>query len=247
LKINKMADKSKKIGIVGWSIGENSFGVTKSYMEYFSKFGQVEILTPQKGIRTDLSLIVLPGGADTPSWKYGQTPGYFNSNPDIFKEYFIETNLDQYISQGTPIFGICLGLQALAVKFGSKLTQNMYHPYSNSREELVHKVLVPAKDGDGNLLYYESTDTLQTKKSTKEHKVNSMHHQAVRWNDLGSDLEILLIDEDGEYVEALKHKTLPIACVQFHPEETYDFFANKTILNLLNDSKIQTSNKQISF
>lgn len=242
-----MNNKNKKIGICGWSTGENSFGVTKPYMEYFSKFGQVEILTPQKGIRTDLDLVVLPGGADTPSWRYGQTPGYFNSNPDIYKEYFIETNLDQYISNGTPIFGICLGLQALAVKFGSKLTQNMYHPYSEPREELVHKILIPAKDSEGNLLYYESTDTLQTKKSTKEEKVNSMHHQAVRWNEIGTDLEILYVDEDGEFVEALKHKTLPICAVQWHPEHLYNAVSNKMILNLLNDSKIQTSNKQISF
>lgn len=99
----------KRIAVVGWSTGENSFGVTKPYLEYFSQFGEVEILTPKKGITEGLDLVVLPGGMDVSSSKYGQVPGFMNSNPDVFKEYFYEQNLSQYIDAGIPIFGICLG------------------------------------------------------------------------------------------------------------------------------------------
>jgi len=226
--------KNKKIGIVGWSTGDNSFGVTKPYLEYFSKFGIVEVLTPQEGIRKDINLVVLPGGADTPSWKYGQSPGFYNSNPDVHKEYFVETNLPQYIKAGVPVFGICLGLQQIATMYGSVLTQHMYHPQSSPREELTHHVHIPTRDRDGSLMEYESDHTLMIESGKKDKfEVNSLHHQAVRWNNLGPDLDILLVDEDGKYVEALKHKTLPIYAVQYHPEHIFDQFSIKLIKSLL--------------
>jgi putative glutamine amidotransferase len=233
-------DKTKHIGIVGWSTGENSFGVTKSYLEYFSKFGIVEILTPQEGIREGLDLVVLPGGKDTPSYRYGMAPSFMNSESDAYKEYFFEVNLQQYIDAQVPIFGICLGMQQIAVKYGSVITQHMYHPYSSPRGELTHKISQPVRDDAGNLLYYPELDTLKLKEVAKnrEVKVNSLHHQAVRWNNVGSDLEILYVDEDGEYVEALKHKRLNVVGVQWHPEEINDKFSNKTIINLLNGIKI---------
>ena len=64
----------KKIGIVGWSTGESSFGVTKPYLQYLSSFGQVEILTPSKYIREDLDLIVLPGGVLLPEVNSSNSP-----------------------------------------------------------------------------------------------------------------------------------------------------------------------------
>jgi gamma-glutamyl-gamma-aminobutyrate hydrolase PuuD len=116
----------------------------------------------------------------------------------------------------------------------------MYHPYSSPRGELTHKIYQPVKDNDGNLLYYPELNSLKLREVAKnrEIKVNSLHHQAVRWNNVGSDLEILYVDEDGEYVEALKHKRLNVVGVQWHPEEIYDKFSNKIITNLLNGIKI---------
>lgn len=233
MNLKKHFNPNIKIGITGWSTGENSFGVTKPYLDFFSNFGVVEILTPQKGIRNDLNLVVLPGGADTYAKKYDLSPGFFNSNPDVVKEYFVDTNLDLYINNGTPVLGICLGLQQIAVKFGSKLTQHMYHPYSSPRSELVHKVLPPFTDENDQ--YHITTDNclVVVQRGKKDLEVNSLHHQAVRWDDLGQDLEILLLDEDGEYVEALKHITLPIYGLQWHPEEIHDNYSINLIKKLL--------------
>jgi len=104
----------KLIGIPGWSLGENSFGVQKAYLEYLSNFGQVEILTPNSNIRTDLDLVVLPGGADTMSYNYNQVPSFQNSMADPYKDYFAKVNLPQYINANIPIFGICLGIDLCA-------------------------------------------------------------------------------------------------------------------------------------
>lgn len=81
----------KQIGIVGWSVGENSFGAGKAYLEFFSNFGEVHILGPSESVLEWPDLIVLPGGLDTPSSRYKQKPSFFNSNSDLFKEYFLFT------------------------------------------------------------------------------------------------------------------------------------------------------------
>ena len=49
----------KKIGIVGWKTGDNSFGVTVPYIDWLSNFGTVHILSPQKGSVVDLYLLVI--------------------------------------------------------------------------------------------------------------------------------------------------------------------------------------------
>ncbi len=219
---------SKKIIIPGWSTGDSSWGVTKPYLDFFSTFGQVDIITPRKGI-VEADLLVLPGGMDLNPNKYGEVPGFYTGNIDVYKNYFYEQNLQQYVEAGIPIFGICLGFQSICSYFGSKLTQHMYHPYSSSRSELVHKVFP--------VVGKEPTDGYLTKrgKNDEHFKVNSLHHQAVSQFDLSNDLKPLYIDEDGYYVEVVKHKTLPIAGVQFHPEELgYQEETFELIYSLLN-------------
>jgi putative glutamine amidotransferase len=229
----------KKIGIVGWSTGESSFGVTKPYLQYLSSFGQVEILTPSKYIREDLDLIVLPGGQDVSSSVYGEVPGFMNSNPDLYKEYFFLNNLEQYIEAGKSIFGICLGMQQLAVYFGSGLTQHLpalgiHGYYSDPREELVHSVHVHLPEDDVKFTQ----------------KVNSMHHQGVLLQDLSKSLTPLAIQkaknvETGmSVVEALMHKDFPIAGVQWHPEHIYDKLTNLLITKLLKNEYNNSENRQ---
>ena len=227
----------KKILIVGWKTGENSFGVTAPYLEYFSQFGQVEIATPQEGIREDIDLLILPGGKDLSSSIYGQVPGFMNSDPDLFKEYFFKQNLPQYIEAKTPIFAICLGMQMTNVYFGGSLTQHlMYHGFysSRSRDELVHEVYPVTNFKDGKWIF--------SKQKNDIFKVNSMHHQGVYLDQLADDLSPLLfsegVNERGQYlVEAFKHNTLPIAAIQYHAEEIYCDFATNMINELLNVNK----------
>jgi putative glutamine amidotransferase len=214
------------IGIVGWNVGENSFGAGKAYMEMFSRFGDVMILPPSTKT-FDLDLLVLPGGKDVLSDAYGQIPSFFNSDPDVMKEYFFRNNLQHYVQNGTPIFGICLGMQMLNVFFGGELTQTCWHPYSEkSRSELVHKCdfakeFLPIK---------------RALEITKDFEVNSLHHQGVRVEELGKDLKMILA-HDG-IVEAFTHKELKITAVQWHPEEILDPVSDYLITSLFeNDSE----------
>lgn len=214
---------NKKIGIVGSSMGENSFGVQKTYLEMISKFGDPVIIMPNDGL-IDCDLLILPGGADVNPSVYGETPSFYTSNSDVFKQAFYDNKLKLYIENRTPIFGICLGLQMIATFFGSKLTQHLGgHPQSSSsRSEEAHKVHLI--DNQGRVL--------ADKKNT--FGVNSLHHQGLLLENMSDNLIPTLVSEGNQgIIEGLRHKSLPIAGVQFHPEENLNQFSINCILDLL--------------
>lgn len=214
-----------KIGIVGWKQGEQSFGVSKSYLHLLNFYGNVRILTPRSDIDEDLDLVVMPGGKDTLPSSYGQVPGYFNSDPDQFKEHFAKVNLPQYIDAKIPIFGVCLGFQMLITHFGGTLTQNINmeaHGYSNEnskegRGEIVNKLEFTPKY---SLL---ETKIMKTYGDKGKIKCCSLHHQGAMMPDkdnqgnLPDCLEPIAYTTDG-VIEAIIHEELPIAGVQFHPK-----------------------------
>lgn len=209
----------KKIGIVGWNTGENSFGTTRPYLNLLSHFGEVVILTPMEGIVEGLDLLVLPGGADVDTNRYKSIPGYYNTAPNQFLEYFDQTNLPKYIAAKTPIFGICRGLQTLGVFFGCTLNQNIPHPYSSeSRDELVHSVIDVVK--------------------REQFKTNSLHHQNIKYLNEKELFASLVTVEKKQGVkpeiEGIRHKELKISAVQHHPEEIFDSYSINEIKTLLN-------------
>ena len=221
IKINKM----KKIGVVGWNTGENSFGASKAYLNWLSLFGDVQILTPKKGIVEDLDLLVLPGGPDLLPSAYNEVPGFFTGNPDIMKQFFYDNNLDQYIAAGTPIFGICLGFQQLCSKFGAKLVQDFPYPYSSkARWEKVEVM-------EFNLTNSTAGDFLENIpfKTRNKYEINSIHHQGC--NVIPEPVEVLGTSGYGNIEAARFAKN--IFGVQYHPEETYDAFATNIINYLL--------------
>lgn len=219
---------SKKIiGIPGWKTGENSFGCGVMHLDYIAQFGTPRILFPEEGL-VDVDLLYLPGGPDLSPFTYGQYPGFFTSNADVFKQFFFEARLQAYIDNKTPIFGVCLGFQMLCAKFGSQLAQDLgIHPESKSRGEKAHEVY--------------------NVKSHGKFDVNSHHHQGIYLKNLGSELEPLAIFADTKkefvdnysynLVESMRHKTLPIGGVQWHPEEYYTSFADALFEELLSKSK----------
>jgi len=221
--------RSKNIGIVGWSTGDNSFGVSKAYLTYFRQYGNVHIMTPQHPDDIwKLDLIVLPGGADVNPARYNEIPGFTTGMANPFLEWFDEKILPKYIEKGVPLFGICRGFQSLYVHFGVPLEQEIlgWHPYSSKgRNDEVHELFLPTQFGENSGKFIGKA----------QQKVNSLHHQAVLWNDASKKCAFkpTLIAEDKWVVEAAEHESLPIAAVQWHPEEIYDDYSNQTIKKLL--------------
>ena len=213
----------KTISIVGWNISDNSFGVTKPYLEYFSQFGQVEILTPRKDIvKTDL--LVLPGGPDMNPANYNQVPSFYTGNQDVMKEYFFRNNLPQYIDANTRIFAVCLGFQQLNSFFGGQITQHYPFPYSKERDDAIESIE-----------FTEAANKVYGAKGVT--KVNSLHHQGVFEDQLAKLLIPLAISTKEKNVEAFAHGTRRIAAVQWHPEHTKDNFSKMLIESLLDEEE----------
>lgn len=212
----------KKIGIVGWKTGENSFGVTIPYIDWLSNFGIVHVLSPQKGIVEDLDLLVLPGGADIAPQSFGEVPGFHTSNTDVMKQYFFDNNLDQYLTNNTPIFGICLGFQQLCVKFGGKLDQHYPFNYSSKGRH----------DRVDTLAFEQSMFDIVVKSSIPtKYEVNSLHHQGCF--SLPNPFNVLAREKVDGNIEIARFAE-NVYGVQYHPEEINDGISEVIIRQLLN-------------
>lgn len=227
---------TKKIGLVFWKVGDNSFGSTIPYIRFAERFGEVIPLMPSHTVREDLDLLIIPGGADVNPANYEEVPHYFTGKPDLYKEHFDRVYLQQYIDAGVPIFGICRAHQSIATHFGGKLVQHMYHETTNTANaptDLVHRMT------------FTNEFTTKTNFTLKRNLlINSRHHQVVDERGLPEELVVIgrHMNKQSNYsdnsIEMIAHRNLPIVTLQSHAEDTYDDdttpFIHKTIMHLIN-------------
>lgn len=97
-----------------------------------------------------------------------------------------------------PVLGICLGMQAVAVAFGGRLVR---------LEHLVH--------GSASAVLHDSRGCLA--RMPQAFAAGRYHSLAVDPTTLPDVLQVTARTEDG-VVMAIRHRSLPIEGVQFHPE-----------------------------
>lgn len=146
-------------------------------------------------------MLLLPGGADIHPKHYSR-PIAGATEIDEERDRFELEVFKRFYDSGRPILGICRGEQLINVALGGTLRQHI--------------------DGHGRLP--DETDSTHTVLTDDEwlkrlyggrFTVNSAHHQAVE--ELGEGLSVIARAEDGT-VEAVRHASLPILGVQWHPE-----------------------------
>jgi len=220
----------KLIGIVGWSTGDSSFGVSKPYLHHLKQYGEVIILTPN-AVVPNLDLLVLPGGKDVVGGGKGDF-SYYNSDGERFLEHFDRFTLQKYIEMGTPVWGTCRGFQTLCAHFGLPIVQELYgHGRSkDDNDDSVNKIMFGENYQDWAHANF---------KTPKNMKIGSWHHQGVTTDaieDENSPLELIgyTADEGNRFTaEFMKHKTLPIAGAQGHVERDWNPIATLLIESLL--------------
>lgn len=117
-----------------------------------------------------------------------------------------------------PMLGVCLGLQHMVEYFGGTLynQKNVMHGKQVSIECLVNEILF---------------DGLK-----KPINVGLYHSWAVKKECFPSCLEITSLSKDG-VIMSLRHKTLPLTAIQFHPESYMTEQGNKMIFNWIKSIK----------
>ncbi|WP_342646671.1 aminodeoxychorismate/anthranilate synthase component II [Mucilaginibacter sp. CSA2-8R] len=114
------------------------------------------------------------------------------------------------------IFGVCLGQQAIAEAFGGSL-------YNLSRP--MHGIATPVKVTD-------ATEALFTG-LPEQINVGRYHSWVVSKEGLPDDLVVTAIDEKDNSIMALRHKTLDVRGVQFHPESVLTEYGKEMMRNWL--------------
>lgn len=112
-----------------------------------------------------------------------------------------------------PILGVCLGHQAIGEAFGGHIIR-------------------------AKTIMHGKTDTIQTKRRgvfqglPAEFTVTRYHSLAVERSTLPDCLEITASTADGE-IMGVKHKTLAVEGVQFHPESILSEYGHDLLQNFL--------------
>ncbi len=124
--------------------------------------------------------------------------------PEILKKY----------SASKSIFGVCLGMQAIGENFNSKL---------KNLDTVFHGLATPIEITQNDLIF---------EACPKQFNVGRYHSWVVDQNGLSSDLIVTSIDAEKN-IMSLKHKTLDVKGVQFHPESILSEHGETIIRNWL--------------
>ena len=114
----------------------------------------------------------------------------------------------------TPILGVCLGHQAIGAAFGGQVVRAAQLMHGKTSEV----------EHDGRTIF-EGIPTTMT--------CTRYHSLIVQEQDLPEDLEVSARTADGKVIMALRHRSLPIEGVQFHPESVLTSHGREMIVNFL--------------
>lgn len=198
---------------------------TLSYLEndmgrYVTRKGVLPILIPDvdeeylMDILAQMDGFVFQGGSDLAPETYGEKPiGKWKG--DAYRDQYELRILDYAIKNAKPVFGICRGLQLMNVYFGGTLYQDTYtqnpavddHRCAKQYDTVKHSIHF-VENSFLDRLYPGESDSF----------VNTVHHQSIK--DLGKDLEVYALSEDG-IIESIGYTKEPegkVMGVQWHPE-----------------------------
>jgi anthranilate synthase component 2 len=113
-----------------------------------------------------------------------------------------------------PILGVCLGHQAIGAAFGGNVVRAAKLMHGKT-SEVAH---------DGKTIFEGIPSTMTCTR---------YHSLIVQEEGLPEDLEVSARTANGDTIMALRHRTLPIEGVQFHPESVLTSHGRTMIANFL--------------
>ena len=119
----------------------------------------------------------------------------------------------QRFSAEIPILGVCLGHQSIGAAFGGKVVR---------AKEVMH--------GKTSLIHHTGAGVFRDLPA--DFTVTRYHSLAIERASLPDCLEVTAWTDDGE-IMAVRHKTLPVEGVQFHPESILSEHGHALLKNFL--------------
>ncbi|MEH7463469.1 aminodeoxychorismate/anthranilate synthase component II [Bacillus thuringiensis] len=133
----------------------------------------------------------------------------------------ISMDVIRHFAGEIPIFGVCLGHQSIAQVFGGDVVR---------AERLMH--------GKTSLMHHDEKKIFAD--IPNPFTATRYHSLIVKKETLPACLEVTSWTEEGE-IMALRHKTLPIEGVQFHPESIMTSHGKELLQNFIRHYSRSTS------
>ncbi|MDG1171637.1 MAG: aminodeoxychorismate/anthranilate synthase component II [Polaribacter sp.] len=115
-----------------------------------------------------------------------------------------------------PIFGVCLGLQAITEVFGGKII---------NLEDVFHGVATEMR--------VTASDATIFKGLPEKFLAARYHSWAATDEGFPTELKVTARDEEG-LIQAIEHTVFPISAVQFHPESILTDVGEQLVTNFIN-------------
>jgi anthranilate synthase component II len=119
----------------------------------------------------------------------------------------------QYFAGKLPILGVCLGHQSIGAAFGGRIIR---------AQQLMH----------GKTSVIHTTQQGVFADLPKDFTVNRYHSLAIERSSCPAELEVTAWTDDGE-IMGVRHRSLPIEGVQFHPESILTEHGHALLNNFL--------------
>ena len=169
---------------------DNYDSFTYNIVQYFGELGADVTVVRNDEITLDEVIALV---ADKGIERIVISPG-----PSSPKEAGISVPAIEYFAGKLPVLGVCLGHQSIGAAFGGNIIR--------AGQQMHGKTSVITTDQKGVFADLPQQFT-----------VNRYHSLVIEKSTLPECLEITATSEDGE-IQGVRHKTLAVEGVQFHPE-----------------------------
>ena len=184
---------------------DNYDSFTYNIVQYFGELGaEVEVFRNDEITVADIAARLDAGQLD----RLVISPG-----PCSPAEAGISVAAIQHFAGKLPILGVCLGHQAIGAAFGGKIIR---------AQQLMH----------GKTSVITTTQQGVFAGLPEQFTVNRYHSLAIEKSTCPEVLEVTAWTDDGE-IMGVRHKTLPIQGVQFHPESILTEHGHAMLKNFL--------------
>jgi putative glutamine amidotransferase len=163
--------------------------------------------------------LLMCGGTDLDPGYYGEEPIPELGETLPARDAFEMALLGHALERGTPVFGICRGLQLLNVALGGTLYQDLSSQVGDG--SIAHRQQMPKWQWTHEVEVSGGSEMAKIMKST-ELRVNSYHHQGIK--DLADGLFVVARASDG-VIEGIESSNLSehwLLGVQWHAEAMRD-------------------------